>query len=36
MYDQISITGPDVDPEKTEKFDDRLGRQILHFFKKKP
>ena len=23
---QISITGPDLDPEKIEKFDDRFGR----------
>ena len=31
-YGQISITGPDLDPEKIEKFDDRFGRQI--FYKK--
>ena len=36
-YGQISITGPDLDPENIGKFDGRFGRQILHFFyKKKP
>ena len=24
-YGQISITGPDLDPEKIEKFDDQFG-----------
>ena len=33
-YSQISITGPDLDPEKIEKFDDRFGCQILHFLQK--
>ena len=27
-YDQISITGPNLDHEKIEKFEDRFGRQI--------
>ena len=31
IYGQNSITGPDLDPEKIEKFYDRFGRQILHF-----
>ena len=33
-YGQISITGPDLDPEKIVKFDDRFSRQILHFLQK--
>ena len=33
-YGKISITGPDLDPEKIEKFEDRFGRQILHLKKK--
>ena len=35
-YGQISIIGPDLDPENFKKFDDQLCRQILHFLQKKP
>ena len=33
---QISITRPDLDAEKIEKFDHRFGRQILQFLQKTP
>ena len=31
-YGQISITGPDLDPEKIEKFNDRFGRLSLKVY----
>ena len=34
-YGQISITRPDLDPDRIEKFDDRFGRQIVHFSQNK-
>ena len=36
IYGKISITGPDLYPKKIEKFDDRFGRQFLHFLQKNP